>query len=134
MIVVLESPYKGTPEQFSDEFDKACKRFTKNDVNYIREFAQLKVYVKCAGYAQDCMMDSIKRGESPMASHLLYTQCLDDAVPEERKLGIEAGHKFIDVCDFMVVYIDHGISEGMKQGIAKAKKLGKRIEYRRIYD
>jgi hypothetical protein len=33
------------------------------------------------------------RGESPIASHLLYTQpgILKDDVPEERPLGIEAG-------------------------------------------
>jgi hypothetical protein len=37
--------------------------------------------------------DRILRGESPIASHLLYTQpgFLKDDVPEERHLGIEAG-------------------------------------------
>lgn len=132
MIVVLESPYKGTPEHL----EKTVKRYKKNIGEYedLIFDAQYTVFEDNLEYAQKCMFDSLKRGEAPMVSHLLYTQCLDDTIAEERKLGIEAGHKFIDVCDFMVVYIDHGISEGMKQGIAKAEKLGKRIEYRRIYD
>lgn len=46
-----------------------------------------------AQYARECLRDSLTRGEAPIASHLLYTQpgVLDDAVPRERALGIEAG-------------------------------------------
>jgi hypothetical protein len=44
-------------------------------------------------YARECMADCLRRGEAPIASHLLYTQpgILDDTKPEERKLGMEAG-------------------------------------------
>ena len=42
-------------------------------------------------YARECLKDSIKRGEAPIASHLLYTQVLDDNIPEERQHGIDAG-------------------------------------------
>lgn len=31
------------------------------------------------------------QGYAPMASHLLYTRFLDDTVPEERRVGIDAG-------------------------------------------
>ena len=43
-------------------------------------------------YARACLRDSLRRGECPFASHLLYTQTgvLRDKVPEERKLGIKA--------------------------------------------
>jgi hypothetical protein len=43
-------------------------------------------------YARKCMHDCFKRGEAAYASHLLYTQpgVLDDNIPEERRLGMEA--------------------------------------------
>src|SRR5215475_13435184 len=75
-------------------------------------------------YARECIRDSLLRGEAPIASHLLYTQpgILDDNVPEERMLGIRAGHAWIDhAADAVVVYIDRGVSKGMKQGIAAAQ-------------
>ena len=41
-------------------------------------------------YARACVADCLRRGEAPIASHLLYTQpgVLDDDVPEERAQGI----------------------------------------------
>ena len=42
-------------------------------------------------YARLCLKDSLLRGESPIASHLLYTQVLDDTKLDERNLGIDAG-------------------------------------------
>lgn len=73
-------------------------------------------------YARSCVADCLKRGEAPIASHLLYTQqgILDDAVPEERALGIKAGHAWIAGADAMVVYVDRGISEGMRSAIKEA--------------
>lgn len=83
-------------------------------------------------YAKKCMRDSLFRGESPMLSHLLYTLCLDDNIPEERSLGIEAGLAFGEVADMTVVYTDYGISQGMAYGINRAMQEGRRIEYRNI--
>ena len=40
-------------------------------------------------YAQQCMGDSLKRGEAPFASHLLYTQILDDTIPQQRMMGMQ---------------------------------------------
>ena len=42
-------------------------------------------------YARDCLADSLRRGEAPLASHLLYTQALNDQDPTERAQGIAAG-------------------------------------------
>jgi hypothetical protein len=64
-------------------------------------------------YARLCLLDSVKRGESPIASHLLYTQVLDDTIPEERELGINAGLEWLNVADKHVFYIDYGYSKGM---------------------
>jgi len=83
-------------------------------------------------YARKCMLDSLKRGEAPMVSHLLYTQVLDDTIPNERKLGIDAGLSWRKVAEKTVVYIDLGISNGMQYGIDDAVKNNREIEYRRI--
>ena len=85
-------------------------------------------------YARKCMRDCFMKGEFPFASHLLYTQegILDDSVPEERNLGIEAGLTWAKFAEATRVYTDLGISEGMKQGIERAKKEGRNIEYRTL--
>lgn len=83
-------------------------------------------------YARACLKDCLERGEAPIASHLLYTQpgVLDDTIPEERAKGIEAGLLWGRHASKTVVYIDLGISEGMRKGIERAQKEGRTIEYR----
>lgn len=65
-------------------------------------------------YAKACVLDCLHRGESPIASHLLYTQMLDDRVPSERELGIQAGLAWRKVAERAVFYTDFGWSTGMK--------------------
>lgn len=86
-------------------------------------------------YARLCVRDSLLRGEAPIASHLLYTQetVLDDAVPEERKLGMLCGWTWIPLCEAIVVYTDYGISRGMREGIQIAIACKKPIEYRTLH-
>lgn len=64
-------------------------------------------------YAKRCALDCLNRGESPMVSHLLYTQMLDDTKPAERKLGIAAGLAWRGVADYSVFYVDYGWTPGM---------------------
>jgi len=85
-------------------------------------------------YAQAAMRDCLLRGEAPFASHLLYTQVLDDTDTEERKLGIEASLALASTLDATVVYIDLGISDGMRQGIADAADHNRPIWYRTLSD
>lgn len=82
-------------------------------------------------YARACMLDSLRRGEAPMVSHLLYTQVLPD-VGEDRKLGIEAGLAWGRVAQKTVVYEDLGISSGMSYGISSALNMGRPVEYRKL--
>ena len=91
--------------------------------------------IRNTNYARACLRDCLLRGETPFASHLLYTQpgVLDDQVQEERKLGIDAGLAWGKVAEATVVYTDYGISSGMKYGIARAKKEGRLVEYRQIF-
>lgn len=104
-LVQLESPYRGTNYEHT-EFNKK--------------------------YAEACVRECLLRGESAMASHLLFTGATDDTIPEERAMGIEAGLKFLEVANYSVVYIDLGISYGMRQGIKRARLLGKEILYRKL--
>jgi hypothetical protein len=85
-------------------------------------------------YARLCVRDSLMRGEAPIAAHLLYTQptILDDSVPEERQHGIDAGLAWGRVAYATVVYIDRGMSTGMKHGISDAAIAGRDVEYRSI--
>lgn len=83
-------------------------------------------------YARRCMKDSLNRGEAPFASHLLYTQVLNDKIWEERKAGIHAGQRWGNKADITTIYNDYGISSGMKIGIARAKSMQRSIEYRHI--
>ena len=86
-------------------------------------------------YARACMRDSLMRGESPLASHLLLTQrgILNDQDPAERKIGIEAGLAWGWLADATVVYTDRGISSGMNQGILRAQAEGRPVEYRSLF-
>lgn len=85
-------------------------------------------------YARACMRDSLSRGEAPIASHLLYTQpgILRDEVPTERQWGIDAGLAWAAKAEATVVYVDRGISSGMKYGIANAERTGRPVEVRTI--
>lgn len=68
-------------------------------------------------YAKRCTLDCLNRGESPMVSHLLYTQVLDDTKPDERKLGIAAGLAWRGVTEYSVFYTDYGFTPGMAAAI-----------------
>ena len=85
-------------------------------------------------YARAALRDSLLRNEAPLASHLLYTQegVLDDRVPEQRSLGIQAGLAWVSRSEATVVYADYGVTPGMQQGIERAEKEGRAVELRYI--
>lgn len=86
-------------------------------------------------YAKRCVLDSLKRNpEAPYASHLFFAQpgILDDLVPEERRLGIEAGLAWGMAADLVAVYIDRGVSSGMRQGFKSAYARGATYAIRSI--
>ncbi len=103
-LVVIESPYKG---------------------NWFKRWLNIR-------YARACMRDSLNRGEFPLLSHLLYPQVLDDNIPEERKLGIEAGLAWAEKAELTAVYIDRGVSSGVEAAIDRARKAGRAFEFRTL--
>lgn len=112
ILVVIESPFGTRPDG---------SRASPEEVE------RNKVYV------QRCLRDSLDRGEAPFASHALYTTCLKDATPAERKTGMQAGFAMGDACQMCAVYEDYGLSPGMYEGIARAEsRLYQAIEFRRI--
>jgi len=86
-------------------------------------------------YARECCNHCLMNSEAPYASHLFYTQegLLDDNVEEERTLGINAGLMWGAVADKSVIYVDHGVSQGMRYGIEAAIKNGRPIEVRTLH-
>lgn len=106
-LVVIESPYAGDTEEAIAE-----------NINYARR----------------CVRDSLKLREAPIASHLLYTQhgILRDDVKEERQWGMDAGHAWIPKAELLVVYMDKGVSKGMRWGIAIADKHNIPVAYRTL--
>lgn len=83
-------------------------------------------------YLQQCIRDSILRGEAPFASHQMYTDALSDLRPEERAKGISAGLHWGKHAVRTVVYIDCGVSPGMEYGISDAHKNKRAVEYRQL--
>jgi hypothetical protein len=83
-------------------------------------------------YACRCMCDALMRGEAPFASHLLFPQVLRDEVPGERAIGIAAGQAWFAVADAVVLYVDHGISPGMRAAMNAAAAIGVAIEIRQL--
>lgn len=85
-------------------------------------------------YARAALADCLARGEAPIASHLLYTQAgvLDDGVPGQRALGIEAGLVWARFAAATVAYVDRGISPGMRAAMDRAEIEGRAVEFRWI--
>ena len=103
--VILESPFRG------------------NDIE--EQYRNIR-------YAQAAMLDSLGRGESPFASHLMWPGILDDADANQREAGIEAGLAWGPAAEATVVYTDLGISPGMKKGIARANAEGRPVDKRSL--
>jgi len=80
-------------------------------------------------YLKLCFLDSIMRGEAPMASHKLYTDVLDDDDPNERKLGIELGFAWLRAADLVALYTDFGMSTGMYECLRLIKNATFRVKF-----
>ena len=94
-----------------------------------KDYSELEENIE---YAKRCMRDSLDRWEAPMISHLLYTQVLDDTIPEERELWINAWLAWWEKAELTAVYTDRGISNGMEYWIERAKLEWRLVEFRSL--
>jgi len=85
-------------------------------------------------YLHAALADSLGRGEAPFASHAIYTLpgVFDDRNPFQRAQGIAAGFAWRDAAEATVVYVDLGITPGMRRGIDDATFKRQTIEYRQL--
>ena len=75
-------------------------------------------------YAQALTKRALEAGLAPITPHLYMTQCLNEDKPEERAAGMAAGLTLLKSCDFVIVGVKYGISEGMSAEIAAADAAG----------
>lgn len=85
-------------------------------------------------YLSLCIADSIKRGETPYASHQMIAaaSALDDSDPEERQLGIDCGLALYPYARSVAFYVELGWSRGMKAALEYAVQRNAACESARI--
>lgn len=85
-------------------------------------------------YLLKCIEDSISKNEAPYAPHIYLPKLkvCDDRTTEGRRIGMEIGQKFLNICQLVAVYKDFGISEGMQAEIDVAKAMKIPINIRSI--
>lgn len=83
-------------------------------------------------YADRCTKDSVNKQEAPLVSHSFYYDVLNVKNPIERDIGLQSQLSWIKHAELVAVYVDLGITPGMRVAINNAILLSKRIEYRTI--
>lgn len=102
-LIVLESPYKATQAHTVEQH-------------------------RC--YLSHCISDCEARSEVPYASH--YGLMGDDDDELRRQVCIRRGWQWGDKAEYVVVYGDFGVTEGMSLSIAHYEKMGKAVEWRKL--
>jgi hypothetical protein len=105
LIVCIESPFKPSKADIA---------------KYAGRYSEAELLRQNLIYARLALLNSLMRGEAPVASHLLYTQVWSEK-PELRQNGIRAGVELHHRVDLVCLYIDLGVSEGMKSAEAHAE-------------
>jgi len=123
--VVVETPFAPCDEEIR-LVSQSGNGWTEND-------SRLAIEARNKKYLHACLLDCMRNGEAPYASHLFFTQFLDDTQPSERTAGMNAGMVWGEKASKCVIYGDCGITEGMRKGAAHYKTLGLIVEYRYLY-
>jgi hypothetical protein len=105
MRVIVESPFKTSEIRLLDGSFVTIKE--ADNIEYARA---------CCRWCSD-------RGMTPFASHLFYTQFLDDTVKDERERGIKHGFEWSKVTRQTLFFVDRGFSSGMEWGYKNAEEL-----------
>lgn len=83
-------------------------------------------------YARECMLNAIGRGEAPYVPHLLYPQVLKDTDPAARAQCMRMSTTWARNVDALCVYVDRGISAGVREEIEAAASANVVIEFRTL--
>lgn len=117
-IVCLESPFKPSKEDIA---------------TYSGRFSVTELLRQNIVYARMALLNALKLGEAPLASHLLYTQVWTER-DDLRDAGIKAGIELHHRADAVVLYVDLGTSAGMKRAADNARLIGVELLTRSILD
>jgi len=79
--------------------------------------------------ANEYCKSACEEGVVALAPHTIFTQFLNDLVPEERTMGLNLGLDLLKRCDELWVYGER-ISEGMHGEIKLATEMGMKILYK----
>lgn len=88
-----------------------------------------------AAYTRMCVRHStLTKGESPLSGPLVFghDDILDRNIPAHRRIGIEAALAWLEHAEMVVVYIDRGVTQPMREAMDLAATMGKPIEVRRL--
>jgi DNA-directed RNA polymerase subunit RPC12/RpoP len=83
-------------------------------------------------YLDLCILDCVRRGETPYASHRMLTTALDEKNPREHSLGTSVGMAFNCSLDIRAFYVDLGMSSDMQQARLTYERKGLAFEDRTI--
>lgn len=118
LLVSIESPFKPSDADVA---------------KYEGRYSRAELLRQNLVYARFALLNSLKRGEAPFASHLLYTQVWAEN-KELREAGIKAGVEYHHRTDMVALYVDLGVSGGMKLAEDNALLLNVQIGRRTILD
>lgn len=83
-------------------------------------------------YLAECMLDSISRGEAPLAPHAMLPIVLQDDIFVHRQRAMLIGRAWLAKADSLAAYCDLGISAGMQEEIDAARLAGTAVQLRQI--
>ena len=127
---------KHNAEGYSDPTAYEAMALIEKEERALRAFRPI-VYI-CSPYAgdteinvkaaQDYSRFAVDKGYIPLAPHLLFPQFMNDANPEERKLGLFFGNALMSKCSEVWVFGER-ISAGMESEIKRARWKNYRLRY-----
>ncbi len=79
-------------------------------------------------YAREAMRWCLDTGMAPFVGQLLYGEILDDRVPSDRTLRLNADQEYIKDADVVVAFVDRGVSTEMEADVEIAMSHSSRIE------
>lgn len=134
-LVIIESPYAPNEilkDQKMTELVSAVEDVSER-ARQLREWMKIEVE-RNLEYAHHCCANALSRKEVPYASHMFFTQFLDDRVPAEREIGMTAGYAMWRGAARIAFYLDKGWSPGMLRAKARADRLKIPIDCRTLQE